>query len=90
MVRERCFVLKGVFGGLLVSALLIASPVFAHPLGNFTMNHLSKITVRSDRVAVRYILDLAEIPSYGAMRAQSPNATMTTAAACRLGIDASE
>jgi ABC-type nickel/cobalt efflux system permease component RcnA len=35
----------------------------AHPLGNFTVNHLSRITVAADAVRVRYVLDLAEIPT---------------------------
>ena len=35
----------------------------AHPLGNFTVNHLSIVTVRRDAVEVRYVLDLAEIPT---------------------------
>jgi ABC-type nickel/cobalt efflux system permease component RcnA len=35
----------------------------AHPLGNFTVNHLSIVTVGRDAVDVRYVLDLAEIPT---------------------------
>ena len=38
-------------------------PSSAHPLGNFTVNHLSRITVAGDAVRVRYVLDLAEIPT---------------------------
>jgi nickel/cobalt exporter len=38
-------------------------PVAAHPLGNFTVNHYSRVTIRSDAILVRYVLDLAEIPS---------------------------
>lgn len=60
-----------------VGTLVLIAPSLAHPLGNFTINHLSKITVRSNRIEVRYILDLAEIPSYAALRAVSPNAKMT-------------
>ena len=36
----------------------------AHPLGNFSVSHLSEVSVSSDRVDVRYILDEAEIPSF--------------------------
>jgi ABC-type nickel/cobalt efflux system permease component RcnA len=36
----------------------------AHPMGNFSVNHYSKIETRSDRVIVRYFIDLAEIPTY--------------------------
>ena len=55
----------------IVAALVLATlllPAFAmsaaaHPLGNFTVNHLSRITVDADAIRVRYILDLAEIPT---------------------------
>src|SRR5690349_13212563 len=36
----------------------------AHPLGNFTINHYTALTVRGGAVDVRYILDMAEIPAY--------------------------
>ena len=36
----------------------------AHPMGNFSVNHYSKITLESDRVHVDYFIDLAEIPTY--------------------------
>jgi ABC-type nickel/cobalt efflux system permease component RcnA len=35
----------------------------AHPLGNFSVNHLSAVSVSDDRVDVRYVLDQAEIPT---------------------------
>jgi ABC-type nickel/cobalt efflux system permease component RcnA len=39
-------------------------PAAAHPMGNFSVNHYSKITLESDRVRIRYFIDLAEIPTY--------------------------
>jgi hypothetical protein len=33
-------------------------------MGNFSVNHYSKITLESDRIRVRYFIDLAEIPTY--------------------------
>jgi ABC-type nickel/cobalt efflux system permease component RcnA len=36
----------------------------AHPMGNFSVNHYSKITLESDRIRIRYFIDLAEIPTY--------------------------
>jgi nickel/cobalt exporter len=36
----------------------------AHPLGNFSVNHLSVVRVSDDRVDVRYVLDQAEIPTF--------------------------
>jgi nickel/cobalt exporter len=36
----------------------------AHPMGNFSVNHYSKINLDTDRIHVRYFIDLAEIPTY--------------------------
>jgi nickel/cobalt exporter len=35
----------------------------AHPLGNFTTNHLTRLSVANGKIGVRYVLDLAEIPT---------------------------
>jgi nickel/cobalt exporter len=35
----------------------------AHPLGNFSINHVSKVRISDDKVEVRYLLDQAEIPT---------------------------
>jgi nickel/cobalt exporter len=54
-------------GGLLVLvaalALGAAPGAAAHPLGNFSVNHVSTVSVSADRVDVRYVLDQAEIPT---------------------------
>jgi ABC-type nickel/cobalt efflux system permease component RcnA len=42
--------------------------VSAHPLGNFTSNHLTRLTVRSSSVLVHYVLDDAEIPTFSLLR----------------------
>ncbi|HWM08977.1 MAG TPA: sulfite exporter TauE/SafE family protein [Solirubrobacteraceae bacterium] len=48
-----------------VAALaLLPAAASAHPLGNFSVNHLSQVSVSSDRVDVRYVLDEAEIPTF--------------------------
>ncbi len=52
---------------LLIAALALlalAAPAGAHPLGNFSINHLDVVRVSSDRVDVRYVLDQAEIPTF--------------------------
>lgn len=57
--------------GLLV-LLLLALPtatVFAHPLGNFTVNRYSALTLAGETAHLLYILDMAEIPTYQAMAA---------------------
>ena len=33
-------------------------------MGNFSVNHYSKITLESDGIRIRYIIDLAEIPTF--------------------------
>ncbi|MDW8254522.1 MAG: sulfite exporter TauE/SafE family protein [Chloroflexota bacterium] len=51
--------------GLVAAAFcaLASGVASAHPLGNFTVNRLSIIELRPDSIAVRYILDMAEIPA---------------------------
>ena len=53
---------------LLLIALLalfaLPAAAEAHPLGNFSVNHLSVVSVSQDRVDVRYVLDQAEIPTF--------------------------
>jgi len=46
-----------------VLVLLGAAPAAAHPLGNFSVNHLSTVSISAHRVEVRYVLDQAEIPT---------------------------
>jgi ABC-type nickel/cobalt efflux system permease component RcnA len=41
----------------------------AHPLGNFTINHLARIDSRGDRLRIQYVLDIAEIPTFQIMHA---------------------
>jgi nickel/cobalt exporter len=44
-------------------ALAIAPAAAAHPLGNFTINHFSRVEVAGQRIYVRYVVDMAEIPT---------------------------
>lgn len=46
-----------------------STAVIAHPLGNFTINHLAKIAAAGGELHVRYILDIAEIPTFQIMHA---------------------
>ncbi|GAB4119557.1 MAG: hypothetical protein Fur005_28500 [Roseiflexaceae bacterium] len=50
----------------LVVALLLTftNQAEAHPLGNFTINQYSRVTVSSSTVAVAYVVDMAEIPAF--------------------------
>jgi len=46
--------------------LLLTSPIgaFAHPMGNFTINHYSGIHIESSWIEIRYFIDMAEIPTF--------------------------
>lgn len=50
--------------------ILLASSVtgFAHPMGNFSINHYAKIKVGRKYVEIRYMIDMAEIPAFQEMR----------------------
>jgi nickel/cobalt transporter (NicO) family protein len=48
------------------AALVGPAAASAHPLGNFTINRFSRVEVSGPRVYVRYVLDLAEIPTFQA------------------------
>jgi nickel/cobalt exporter len=52
--------------GALAAALLAPAAAQAHPLGNFTVNRFARVEVAGHRLYVRYVLDLAEIPTYQA------------------------
>src|SRR5579885_3681095 len=47
-----------------VGALLWPVAAFAHPLGNFTVNRYSRLELADGRLRVRYVLDMAEIPTF--------------------------
>jgi len=50
---------------VVVLAFLVAPAIAsAHPLGNFTINHYSRVQPSGDRVYVLYVLDMAEIPTF--------------------------
>jgi nickel/cobalt transporter (NicO) family protein len=53
----------------------------AHPMGNFSVSHYTRLEVSAQRVTVSYVLDLAEVPAYELLRdwkltAQSPQADL--------------
>jgi nickel/cobalt transporter (NicO) family protein len=48
----------------LVAALAVPAAASAHPLGNFTVNRFAGVEVSGDRVYVKYVLDMAEIPAF--------------------------
>ncbi|HEU0020640.1 MAG TPA: hypothetical protein VFR55_03065 [Dehalococcoidia bacterium] len=64
---------KGITVLAAISAMLVLTMgyrpgvVLAHPLGNFTINHYSRVELAADAVRLRYILDMAEIPAFQEM-----------------------
>lgn len=61
------------------AALIAAVPATAHPLGNFTINHLVKVAADGGTLRVRYVLDMAEIPTFQVMRARDASGVMSPA-----------
>jgi nickel/cobalt exporter len=53
-----------VIAAALVAAAIAAPAAQAHPLGNFSVNHLTVVRVSADRIDLRYVLDQAEIPTF--------------------------
>jgi ABC-type nickel/cobalt efflux system permease component RcnA len=54
---------------LLAFLLLAAAPLVAHPMGNFSVNHYSKITLTRAQIELLYIIDMAEIPTFQDLQA---------------------
>jgi len=44
--------------------LSLAATCLAHPMGNFSINHYSKIRIERRSVEIRYLIDMAEIPTF--------------------------
>src|SRR5262245_27350858 len=57
--------------GWLIVALALVMPglVRAHPMGNFSISHYAAIQVAADAIRLRYVVDLAEIPTFQALQA---------------------
>ena len=43
-------------------------PAAAHPMGNFSINHYAAIGVAPSLIELRYVIDMAEIPTFQEMR----------------------
>ena len=69
-----------------VLCALLAVSAIAHPLGNFSVNHYAKIEPSARGVAIRYVIDMAEMPTgellreWGLDRASAPDALERRAA----------
>jgi nickel/cobalt transporter (NicO) family protein len=56
---------RSVICALCLFALIAVAraPASAHPLGNFTVNHFTRLEVSATSVRVHYVVDMAEIPA---------------------------
>jgi len=48
----------------LIPFLLASIALSAHPMGNFSVNHYTRLSARAGAVDIHYVLDLAEIPTF--------------------------
>ena len=62
MRRRSAQLLAGAAVTLGIGVVSVA-PASAHPLGNFTVNHLNELSLGADGVLVDAVVDLAEIPT---------------------------
>jgi len=53
---------------LVLLTVSFAAGLFAHPMGNFSVNHFAKLTVTDRGVRLNYVVDLAEIPTFELLR----------------------
>jgi nickel/cobalt exporter len=53
---------------LILGLILCSLPVLAHPMGNFSINHYSKLKIEPSSIEIRYLIDMAEIPTFQEMR----------------------
>ncbi len=66
--------------------LLAAASALAHPLGNFSVNHYARLEPSAKGVAIRYVIDMAEMPTsellreWGLERASPPESIERRAA----------
>ncbi|HET7745226.1 MAG TPA: sulfite exporter TauE/SafE family protein [Gaiellaceae bacterium] len=66
---------------LALAGLTLPGIARAHPLGNFTINHYSRVQPSGDRIYVLYVLDMAEIPTFRVRQTmRSPEAYATATA----------
>src|SRR5215831_19027793 len=69
----------------LLAALVLAIPApgLAHPLGNFSISQYSGIQIEAEAIAVRYFVDMAEIPTFQELQTRDMPADATDARVSR-------
>ncbi len=66
---------------LLIALCVLHYPMTAraHPLGNFSINTFTRIEPNMERVRVRYVVDMAEIPTFQQLQTINSNGEPTSA-----------
>src|ERR1700690_1503786 len=59
---------------------ICASLLFAHPMGNFSVNHYARILPHEGGADISYVIDLAEIPTFEMFQKWNLQATSPQAA----------
>ena len=62
-----------IFFAVALLSYATTSPAAAHPLGNFTINHFTRIDAGLQRVRLHYVIDMAEIPAFQATQGMAKN-----------------
>jgi nickel/cobalt exporter len=72
---------------LLAACAALAAPAGAqaHPLGNFTVNRFSAVDLSGNRAYVKYVLDMAEIPTFQERQQITDERTYEIALTRRIG-----
>ncbi|MGE0824766.1 MAG: nickel/cobalt transporter [Candidatus Binatia bacterium] len=77
--NRRCIAIVSL---VIAGLTLLGTPIrsTAHPMGNFSINHFSALTVSPDTIRLSYVIDMAEIPTFqelqvvgGVARADDPS-----------------
>jgi len=53
---------------VVVTVMLAAGQIHAHPMGNFSISHYAGIGIRTDSMQLEYLIDMAEIPTFQEMQ----------------------
>jgi ABC-type nickel/cobalt efflux system permease component RcnA len=85
---RRVAALGGVLLALVCAVLGRPDGAEAHPLGNFTVNHYAGVELAGNRIYVRFVLDLAEIPTFQeGSRVRSPGYAAAVGRELELRVD---
>ena len=62
------FALRAGFSFIALAVWLFPTRLAAHPMGNFSVSHYSQITIGDGAIEIRYLIDMAEIPTFQEMQ----------------------